>query len=190
MIKAILMLALSVSNSDPGITPQKVCAIQNAIRFGQAAWTEEQCQEVAAAFAATKDPVQSVAIAINESDLRPVVMANPKPGVFDVGLMGVRCVVVRGRCVNGHAKGYTLAQLQNPVINISVASKVLEGKRSELGQDFLRGYNGGSTEHGYAAKIAVLAAAIDGRQLKAKGKRIRELVGKIVRAVTAGKATS
>jgi soluble lytic murein transglycosylase-like protein len=159
-----------------------VCDIQRVIRFREAAWTPETCARVALALAETSDPLLSLAIAINESDLRPTVLANTRPGVFDVGLMGVRCVRGQGgRCTNGLVKGLSLAQLQDPETNIFVANQILLEKRQSHGPAFLRGYNGGvANGQGYAGKISALMSALIGTQSKVKGKRMRKLTAQIL----------
>jgi len=182
LLLTLSLLCASYVPSDPPRLSSLVCDIQRVIRFREAAWTQETCDRVAVALAETADPLLSLAIAINESDLRPTVLANTRPNVFDVGLMGVRCVRgPGGRCTNGLVKGLSLAQLQDPEMNIFVANQILLEKRQSHGPAFLRGYNVGvANGQGYAGKISALMSALAGTQIKVKGKRMRKLTAQIL----------
>ncbi len=61
--------------------------------------------------------------------------------------------------------------------NIAVGTAILATKRN------LQSYNGGTREHGYAARIGAIMAALQGVQVKVKGRRMRNLVLKIAEAV-------
>lgn len=166
-----------------GVSVETVCRIQNVIRFRESAWTTEACDGVAAAVNATRDPVLTLAIAINESDLRPNAMAVTGESVVDVGLMGIRCRLVRGRCANGEVKGLTLANLRDPATNIRVGAAILEAKRASHGKRFLGGYNGETTPGGYAERIRAIAEAIKGRLVAVESRRVRKLCAQIVGAI-------
>ena len=111
-------------------------------------------------------------------------MAHARRGVYDVGALGVRCLLGRAnRCTNGPAAGKTLAELQDPVVNIQVGAAIMEAKRARHGRHYLRHYNGGTREHGYAERIGALAAAFRGTFHWTKWARTREQCRRIVTAV-------
>jgi hypothetical protein len=182
-----------------GITPERICAVKDAIRWHAPAFSERTCERLAAAFNAMPDPVLMAAICLNESDLRPTAINVVRADVYDTGLCGVRCVIEDGRCTNWPVAGMTLAELLEPVRNIEAAAKVLERKRAKSPKHYLRHYNGGTQERGYAARIGVLAAAIGGKrgvlaaaiggkrvevkESEPKWRRVRALVRMIRRAV-------
>jgi hypothetical protein len=156
-----------------------VCRVQSALRWGLPAWKLKRCQEVAAALSVLPEPVTMLAVAANESGMRADAIRRGGPGVWDVGLLGIRCHVVGGKCINGPARGYTPAQLMDPVINIRVAHVLATIK----GPRWLHRWNG---DPGYAARIAVLAAAIAGVPVEVTGKgakwaRIRAMVARIAK---------
>jgi hypothetical protein len=185
----------------PGDVASLLCKVKNAIRFRERAWTPWECARVAEALSATSNPRLLAAMAIAESDLRPDAIAHVRPGVADVGLLQVRCVYLAssaparatgaraaggpllpaGRCQNGPARGYTLRQLQDPETNIRVAAAVLEEKGGQIGK-----YNGAtnrSRRARYEQKIAAIEAALGGKVVPVKGKRLRKLVEQIADAV-------
>ena len=169
--------------AETAITTALVCKVQNALRWQERAWDAATCERVSAALNATVDPVTLFAVCINESDLRPTAIDAVKPDVYDVGLCGVRCHVVAGKCADGPARGLTLQQLFDPVRNIEIAAQVMAEKRAKLGRHYLRGYNGGTREHGYGAKIGVIAAALGGARpvsTKGLGHRLAELLRRIL----------
>jgi hypothetical protein len=154
-----------------------VCRVQNALRWSLPAWKLERCQEVAAALSVLPEPLTMLAVAANESGMRADAIRKGGLGVWDVGLLGIRCHVVGGKCSNGPARGYTIAQLMDPVINIRVAHVLATIK----GPRWLHRWNG---DPGYAARIAVLAAAIRGERFEitgtgAKWRRIEGMVQRI-----------
>lgn len=171
----------------PSITPALVCQVQNAIRHLSPAWGLDTCERVSAALNATPSPRTTLAIAVLESDLRPRAVAKARPGVRDVGLLGVRCVLSNGRCTNGPARGHTVAELQDPVVNIRVASAIMVQKKLTHGRHWLRGYNGGTRERGYAARVGAIEAALAGEVVRVKSARVRKLVRQIVPAVNNGR---
>ena len=92
--------------------------------------------------------------------------------------MGIRCITSdRCKCLNGHARGFTVARLQEPTTNIAVGTAILVAKKS------LQRYNGGTHDHGYATRIGAIMAALQGVKVRVKGKRTRNLVTKIAEAV-------
>ena len=181
------------------VTPSLICRVQSAIKHRSPAWSEQRCVDVSAAIADTARPRTTLAMAIWESDLRPDVAVEARPGVFDAGLLGVRCVLypgtgvtargygprsaAAGRCQNGPARGYTLEQLKDPVINVRVAAEIMAEKRARHGQGWLRAYNGATTENGYGENIRVIAAALAGVRLPSKSARARKLIAQILAAV-------
>ena len=190
IVALILGLAACLSSpcvparaSEPEVSPALVCAVQAAIRWREAAWAPEQCARVAGAISTMRDPVTVLAIAVNESDLRPTAIAKAGPDVYDVGLLGVRCRVREGKCSEGPTRGYTVAQLMDPMTNIAVAGVVIALKRANGGRHWLRHYNGGTREHGYAASIEAIRAALGGVLLPGGTARIRKLTRQIVAAV-------
>ena len=159
-----------------------LCAVNHALR---GKWSPKMCERVADALNETPDPVMFAAMAVNESDLREGVVAEPKPGVLDIGLLGVRCILdKRDRCMNAPVIGRHWTELANPEKNIHAAAVVLAMHKGSL-----RRYNGGTTERGYGARIMALVAAFSGELRIPKGAhgrqwaRIRELARRIVEAI-------
>ncbi len=161
----------------PSISPALLCRVQSAIRHKSPAWPAEKCERVAAALNVTTAPRTLLAIAINESDLRERAIAWHGPRVADIGLLGIRCLVgYDGRCTNGPARGYTVAELQSVEQNIAVANVLLTNLAGDV-----QGWNRRS--RGYAKRIRALVAALDGRRVEVRSARTREQVRRIL-AVT------
>ena len=185
------------------VSPEVVCAVQRAVRWREPAWSPRECARVASALDATPTPRLLAAVVSNESDWRQRAILRVRPGVYDVGLAGVRCVLPgagagengsptasptttrtqlpRGRCTNGPARGFTIRQLQDPATNVRVAAEVLAGKGGDLGS-----YNGATTRKKrvrYAGKVSALVSALGGVEVPVRGRRLRELVRKVVSAV-------
>ncbi len=188
----------------PSVTPALVCQVQHAIRWREAAWPVVTCKQLATAFNHTLAPIQTMAIAVLESDLRPkAVSPETRPAMpkkkrghgkkhsarasgawpaearaVDVGLMGIRCVFVdKHKCINGLARGLTVEQLKDPATNIAIGTRILANKRS------LQHYNGGTTERGYAAKVMAIMAALEGLRVETKHRRIKKLIEQILAVV-------
>lgn len=208
---AVLLLSLDGCDAEAQtVSAEAVCRVQHAIRWRDAAWGEDMCREVAGAANATKDPIQSFARAINESDLVRLAirltLRQDGAVAVDVGFQGVRCVLKgadaraawrsvrvltneqlqlhppRGRCTNGPARGLTIQQLQNPRTNFEKAEQVFEMHGRDLG-----GYNGAKTperQQAYRARIGAIMSALGGVQVKVRGPRMRKLTGQIVEAVS------
>ena len=120
-----LLLALGASHAQPmQVTPSLVCQVQHALKLHVTpAWARPRCEEVAAALNETREPLVTLAVAANESDMRAASLAHVSHGTYDVGLVGVRCVLGTGsRCTNGPARGRTLTELRDPVVNIQVGA--------------------------------------------------------------------
>lgn len=173
MICPLLAFMLNVQVSGP-----LVCTVEHAIRWKTAPMSTATCAKIADALNATKTPDLLLAVAINESDLRPHVVAHVSDTVDDRGLMGIRCRrEVSGNC-GGLAHGYTPAQLLNPVISIHLADMILRKKGYNL-----QHYNGGLKDHGYATRIEVLLAALSGVILPTKSRVTRQRAARIVAAL-------
>ena len=167
------------------VTPALVCATQHALKLhATPTWARPRCEEVAAALNDTREPLVTLAVAANESDMRAAALAHVSRGVYDVGLVGVRCVLGPGsRCTNGQARGRTLTELRDPVVNVQVGAAIMEEKRARHGHHWLRHYNGGTREHGYALRIQALVAALGGRFVKTKWARTQKQCRQIVATV-------
>lgn len=153
------------------VDPAELCRVQGAIRWREPAWSDAQCRRVAGAFNRARDPRLLEAVCIVESDLRSGVVTLVRPGVYDVGLCGVRCVLGGdGRCSNGPARGHTLRQLLDGPTNARVADRILHVKHGGN----LRHYNGGTREHGYAARVGAVLASLCGVDAFAGKRRPRE----------------
>lgn len=179
-----LLLAVNpsdISGADLPVSADTVCRIEHAIRWKTPPMTDATCARIANALTATPTPRLLLAMFINESDLRPFVIAYVSETVSDRGLGGVRCVVgEKGKCINGPAREYTPTQLLDPVINIAVSNEILVQKGYNL-----RSYNGGiKAGLGYRARIEAIVGAIDGVVVPSKLKRIRKLTSKIVAVLT------
>ena len=184
-----LLLALGASHVQPAepVTPSLVCQVQHALKLkATPSWDAPRCEAVSAAMNDTLEPLVTLAVAANESDMRAGALAHVSHGVYDVGLVGVRCVLsYGGRCTNGPALGHTLTELRDPVVNIQVGAAIMEEKRARHGHRWLRHYNGGTREHGYALRIHALVAALGGRLVKTKWPRTQKQCRQIVAAVEA-----
>jgi hypothetical protein len=212
MTPALLLVTLFAPGHHAGVavSPDLVCNVQRAIRHRAPAWEASTCRDVARAIEQTARPRTTLAMAVLESDLRVGVAVEAKPGVFDVGLLGVRCVVrpgftardtgsrsaeiltstqtqtdgmLAGRCQNGPARGHTLVTLADPVTNIHVAAQIMADKRARFGKDWAWRYNGASKPNGYSRKVRVVEAALGGVRLRTKCGRVRRLVELILAAV-------
>jgi soluble lytic murein transglycosylase-like protein len=167
-------------------SPEVVCAVQHAVRWREAAWTERECRDRARDFADAGrrwgfSPTQLAAMSLAESDFR-VRAWRVDGSALDEGLMGVRCVVGRlGRCTNWPVRGLTPRQLLEPRRNIMAGTQIL----ADLHHGDVAGYNGDhSGTDRYPRKVAAIAAALGGVEVRVRGRRLRELVRKIAAAVT------
>jgi len=166
------------------VTPSLVCAVQSAIKLHRTpAWKPDRCEQVAGAMNSTGNPGQTLAIAVNESDLNEKAIHWRATGGADVGLMGVFCAVEKGAkddtCKNvPGGVPIKLRELFEPTASVYVATAILAEKGGSL-----RRYNGGTREHGYEARIAAVMSALGGVEVRAKGARMRKLVGQIAKAV-------
>jgi hypothetical protein len=193
------------------VSGDQVCRVQHAILWRNSAWQPAKCEGIAAALDATRDPPRMLAVCINESDLREDVVSVVRPGVYDVGLCGIRCDLrstsgkVRGRspagglarapsgsCQNGSARGYTLRQLLDGATSVRLADKILHDTHGGS----LRRYNGGTREHGYAGRVGAILAALGGVDAFAKCRhrgeprretRVEKLTRQILEALGKGK---
>ena len=159
------------------VSAEQVCQAQSALRWQRPAWSAQRCRDVAAALNVLPDPLTMLAVAVNESGMRADAIRRGGPDVYDLGLLGIRCRVENGKCTNGAARGYTVAQLLDPATNIRVGHVLATLK----GPRWLYRWNG---DPGYAARIAVLAAALAGESVTVVGtgpkwRRIEEMVRRI-----------
>lgn len=171
------------AGESPRVSWEQVCRVQHGIRWRSPPWSPARCREIAAALNAARDPLLTEAVCINESDLREDVAVFVRPGVYDVGLCGVRCSLhtgssatswgsgsrsevlpadlPSGRCQNGLARGYTLRQLLDVPTNIYLADRILHEQHGGS----LRGYNGGTR---YASRVGAILSALRGSDVLAK----------------------
>lgn len=201
---------LERSTGDSAVSAELVATVQSALRWSRPAWPASRCEAVAAALSVLPEPLTMLAVAVNESGMRADAIRGAGNGVFDVGLMGIRCRVrpgdevtapangagpaesvtksktltdgSAGRCQNGPARGYTVNQLLDPVVNIRVAHVLATLK----GPAWLDKWNGDS---GYANRIGVLIAALAGIPVEVTGRgrkwdRIMAIVDRILRATS------
>ena len=210
MIEALalpVLLAAAALPSNEAASGAAICRAQHALR-PHLPMPEAECQEIADAANATFAPRLIIAIAIIESDFRADALKRRGRGVYDTGLMGIRCKLARradrttramwrtdaGRaavldlpCTNWPLEGVTLRELLRPAVSIHAAEQILLQKRHLNRRHYLRLYNGGLREHGYAARVrAVEVAVFRGRRrvLPAgswKDERANKLTAKIVK---------
>jgi hypothetical protein len=194
------------------VSTWQVCAIQHKIRWRSAGWSDVECQRLARAFNATRAPRLTEAVCLNESDFREDAVSFVRPGVYDVGLCGVRCVLASagtvsatrglrssagaaslpgGRCTNGPARGYTLRQLLDGPTNVRLADQILHGVHGGS----LRGYGGDTRGGGYASRVGAVLAALGGVDVFAKRRRgdwrrgetrLEKLVRQVVEVLSEG----
>ena len=82
----------------------------------------------------------------------------------------------------GRPAGSLSASCRTPRANVRVAAEVLAEKGGDLGS-----YNGATTRKKrdrYASKIAALVSAFGGVEVPVRGRRLREMVRKVVAAVS------
>lgn len=209
MTAAILLATLFAPSAHAGaaVSSEMVCSVQASVSR-RPAWSEHECRRVAAALNETPRPRMVAAMVTLESDWRPDVAVEARPGTFDAGLLGVRCVLYpgssasargdgprsagdsklaeqpAGRCLNGPARGHTLVTLADPVTNIRVAAEIMAQKRARFGtKAYLYRFNGATHENGYTRKVRVVEAALGGVRMGTKSKRVRKLV-ELILAVT------
>ena len=179
------LLLAGVARADTAdVTPSLVCSVQHAIRWRQPAWPDWMCLRVSDAVnnAAKKTgqrPRTILAIAINESDLRPGAehwYGQVKPGSSgDLGLMGIRCILGRDMlCSNGALRGWKYPAAMALENNVLLGARILANKRT------LNDYNGGE---GYADRIRAISAALVGVRVQASSKRVRKLIEQILVAI-------
>jgi hypothetical protein len=194
------------------VSSRQVCAIQHKIRWRSAGWSDVECRRLARAFNATRAPRLTEAVCINESDFREDAVSFVRPGVYDVGLCGVRCVLTSGdtvstnqglrsgdgaaslpggRCTNGPARGYTLRQLLDGSTNVRLADQILHGVHGGS----LRGYGGDTRGRGYSSRVSAVLEALGGVDVFAKRRRgggrrgetrLEKLVRQVVEALSEG----
>jgi hypothetical protein len=199
---AILLLA-SPSPSVKAVSGELVCRAQHAIRHRNPAWTADTCARVAEAVNATFDPYLVLAVGVNESDLREFALRKARRGVYDTGLLGIRCRLAPGtdfstrafrarsvdnpplasRCMNWPVRGRRLEELLDPVVSIQAGEQLLKRKRQRDPRHWLRHYNGGTVEHGYAARVSATKAALHGRRRLVESATVNKRTWQIVKAV-------
>lgn len=162
----------------------QLCAVKASLRRCSS-WSPRMCERVASSLNATPDPVLFAAMMVNESDACEGAVVEPKPGVRDVGMMQIRCVLDhRDRCMNAPVIGLHWTRLADPEVNISAAVDVYRMHGGDL-----RGYSGSTKERGYGARIMALVAAFGGELRIPKGAsgkkwaRVRELCRRITEAL-------
>jgi hypothetical protein len=196
-----LLLLAAPANTAPSsvaITSELVCEVQHAIRYRQAPWAPWECLRIAdavnAAARATKQRADTLlAIAINESDLRPgaqhwtdtrwrflpggkYVYEGIGPGsIGDLGLMGTRCKLGPDmHCSNGKLRGMKYPQAMVIETNIMLGARILAAKPT------LHDYNGSEE---YAPRIRAIRSALAGIEVDSPSPRVRKLISQIVSAV-------
>lgn len=161
------------------VTGELVCQVKDALGSSRYGWSRGRCERVAAALREAADPVEMLAVCINESDLRARAVFWASPSKGDAGLCGVRCVLDdRGHCTNGLVRGMRLEELYDPALNVRVAAQILAAKGSTSR------YAGETVDRGYGRRVAVLVAALSGISASPRGRRMRDHVRRIVEAVT------
>lgn len=167
------------------VSPDLVCHIQAALKRPPR-WDAMLCGRVAKEMNKTPRPRVSLAIAILESHLRPGVSVTVRPGVSDVGLMGIRCVQdEEGACTVGPAKGHTLDDLKDPVVSVRVAGEIMRSKQATMGRRWLCGYGGASGKRRicpYSRTVMAMEAALRGKR-PAEGIRRHDLMLVVWKAV-------
>ena len=187
LVSAVLCLC-GIARAETTAVPvhtNLVCAVQHAIHHKSPLWTATECERASIAFGLTTSPKLTLAIAVNESDLRPNVVAwHHKGRVADVGLLGVRCRLGPGdRCENWPVRGFTIEELKDIDTNIAAGEKVLRKKKRLLGKRYLHGYSGSTRDRGYADRISAIMAALGGVEVRSSSPRVRKLISQIVAAV-------
>lgn len=170
------------------VEARQVCAVQDAIRWREAAWSPGYCEEVASTLTSTTNPTRAFARMINESDMRPkaIRVTIRKDGLlaYDVGAMAVRCLSypwAPGVCINEPVRGLTVKRLQDIRTNVEKSEQILESHKGDE-----RRYNGATTPSKgkrYVGKLDALEIALLGGVPKVKGARMRKLVRQIVEAM-------
>jgi hypothetical protein len=184
------------STPSVAITSDLVCTVQHAIRWRAVAWRPWMCVRVsdavnAAAVATGVRADTLLAIAINESDLRPgaehwhrtlaflpggrYYENGVGPGaVGDLGFMGTRCKLGPDMlCSNGLLKGWKYPAAMQIEANVLLGAKI-------LATSGWRGYNAGE---GYEDRVCAIRSALGGVKVKTSVSRIRKLISQILEVV-------
>jgi hypothetical protein len=111
-----------------------LCSVKDRVRWGTAAWKPDFCRKIASgiltsARAHDLSATLLLGVMMNESDLdekavHPTIK-NGKLYAKDSGLMGIRCVLDRGRCTNGAVKGMSWRSVMDPLTNIELGAREL-----------------------------------------------------------------
>jgi hypothetical protein len=185
LFAVLVLVGAAQAGAPPLVHTNLVCAVQQAIRHKSPLWTVTECEQAAIAFGLTSNPRLTMAIAVNESDMRPNVVAwHHKGRVADVGLLGVRCKLgPDDRCKNWPVRGLTVEELKDIDTNIAAGEKILQKKKRLLGSRYLHGYSGSTRDRGYTDRITAIMAALSGVEVKSSSPRVRKLISQIVAAV-------
>jgi hypothetical protein len=125
-----------------GCLASTLCALKQRVGVHRATWTPEFCGKLADGVLASARrhdlaPALLVAVMINESDLNENAarVSHPNGGVAkDSGLMGIRCVLSRGRCTNGLVRGMPWRAVMDPLTNVELGAVYLAHYRDGGGR--------------------------------------------------------
>jgi len=209
MTACLLLSALLSASPDASlpVSAELVCLVRDevAARWHRSArsWPESRCRAVAREMSLDREPRVLLAVSVLESDeggmpirwvrrggadcrIEDCGKKKTRPGdVADVGLCGVRCRLGSDlRCDAGPARGMTVDGLLDPAANVRVARKLLSLKRRAHGAHYLARYHGSRSDRDpYVAYVRVLVAAFEGREVRARKKRVRVHARNIARRV-------
>jgi hypothetical protein len=134
----------TVPAAGDGCLASTLCALKQRVgaRKGSPAWTPEFCARLADGVLSSARrhdlaPALLVAVMINESDLNENAarVSHPNGGLAkDSGLMGIRCVLSRGRCTNGFVRGMPWRAVMDPLTNLELGAVYLAHYRDGGGR--------------------------------------------------------
>lgn len=142
-IRAIsLFLALGTFGAFPGkptvdqpTLSDFLCKLKKKVQYRHAPWDTTMCDTVSSAVLRSSKrhdvhPLLIVGTMTNESELVAGAMLaarkfDGKPLPTDAGLMGIRCILHKGKCRNSGIRGMTLKEVLDPATNIEIGTRRL-----------------------------------------------------------------
>jgi hypothetical protein len=117
---------------DDGLA-SSLCTLRRRISPRRPSWTPAFCRALAQGVLASArrhemGPALLLAVMINESDLdeKAARLSHPAGAVAkDSGLMGIRCVLSKGRCTNGLVRGLPWRTVMDPLTNVELGARYL-----------------------------------------------------------------
>jgi hypothetical protein len=122
-----------------------LCSMRRRVNPRKPSWTPAFCRSLAAGVLDSArrhdlSPALVLAVMINESDLdeKAARLSHPAGAVAkDSGLMGIRCVLSKGRCTNGLVRGLPWRTVMDPLTNVELGARYLAHYRDGGGRSLV-----------------------------------------------------